>query len=926
MEGDMDENVRERRLEFKSCFIHFKDVSQSLMQISQVGFKKLISCRKRWVALEGEKTNLCRESCELFSDEEVANYFENDRGSNVSGESQFIVNMHENCYKRICDENKIQKAEEKFKLTTASAITSTASTEEVPRKSTRLEIRRDIIPTKRRNGNVLAVQCIICKKATDKFVWKLGKRKRMPLVSCETEDAGLLREAATRKKDEKILLQIREHKEIKYMTYFYKKFLETVKEIENVDASSFRRFRLKQRLTKLYPQLVFHTPKIRNESEIVYVENLSSKDLVDDYMLNKGSDNEIDENDCDYDVECEKGNVKGKSFDDPAVNEVQILYHAAMLLKNKVNKFSLDTPWPPLAADITEENVKKIVQPILFNMLAWICGFSDDPQLDDYVSVKDSQYFKIMSLAQDLLFISSDGKKPTPKSISLAMALRQLTGSSTVLKLVNNFGHSMSHRYVLRHETALAELNVSSQGTLPPGFSRNECTTLAWDNDDFCEETKTGKGTTHITGGIILQRENSNDKEAEPVRENMSRSSLLNLEPEEIEPYVLGRKVTVNLKKALNGISVDELFYMPKQDAARKLDFSFVLCRDFQNELLLPNWTGFNTLLQAKEIPVVSKIGYLPIINASPTKFSTINAILQRSTQIANKLCVPYVCLVFDEAVYAKIQQVRWKNEAYLSRFITRLGEFHMATSFCSAIAKLFKDAGLRDLLVESELVAEGSINGVLNGKHYNRSVRAHKTLYEAFTRLLFAMYLDSLPTKSQEEILTLIECMADAYPDEEFKDYVLSPQLEFFQNKFNIYVKEKSQTNKTMTLWMVYMEMVQTLLVFIRATRENDWELHLSAVRSMLPWFFAADRFNYARYGSIYWLEMISINETHPDALPGIKANWTCQRQGRYGFSSIACDQVMEQTFNRDSKTKGGLTGFTLNKSAVQRWILAQS
>ena len=32
-----------------------------------------------------------------------------------------------------------------------------------------------------------------------------------------------------------------------------------------------------------------------------------------------------------------------------------------------------------------------------------------------------------------------------------------------------------------------------------------------------------------------------------------------------------------------------------------------------------------------------------------------------------------------------------------------------------------------------------------------------------------------------------------------------------------------------------------------------------------------------------------------------------------------------MEQTFNRDSKTKVGITGFKLNRSAVQRWILSQ-
>ena len=52
--------------------------------------------------------------------------------------------------------------------------------------------------------------------------------------------------------------------------------------------------------------------------------------------------------------------------------------------------------------------------------------------------------------------------------------------------------------------------------------------------------------------------------------------------------------------------------------------------------------------------------------------------------------------LVFDEAVYAKIQHIRWMDSAYKSRFIVRLGEFHTIMSFCSAIAKRFQDAGLQ--------------------------------------------------------------------------------------------------------------------------------------------------------------------------------------------------------------------------------------
>lgn len=54
----------------------------------------------------------------------------------------------------------------------------------------------------------------------------------------------------------------------------------------------------------------------------------------------------------------------------------------------------------------------------------------------------------------------------------------------------------------------------------------------------------------------------------------------------------------------------------------------------------------------------------------------------------------------------------------------------------------------------------------------------------------------------------------------------------------FNVFTKTKSASNRTMVYWLLYIEMVQVLLLFIRATRENDWQLHLSAVRSMLPWF----------------------------------------------------------------------------------------
>jgi hypothetical protein len=38
------------------------------------------------------------------------------------------------------------------------------------------------------------------------------------------------------------------------------------------------------------------------------------------------------------------------------------------------------------------------------------------------------------------------------------------------------------------------------------------------------------------------------------------------------------------------------------------------------------------------------------------------------------------------------------------------------------------------------------------------------------------------------------------------------------------------------------------SLLEFVRATRVGDFNLHLAAVRHMLPWYFAYDRQNHSR------------------------------------------------------------------------------
>ena len=339
---------------------------------------------------------------------------------------------------------------------------------------------------------------------------------------------------------------------------------------------------------------------------------------------------------------------------------------------------------------------------------------------------------------------------------------------------------------------------------------------------------------------------------------------------------------------------------------------------------VLPGWTGFNTLIHRGALPPPTNIGYLPVIDSSPTELGTVETILKRSTEIANKLELQEIVLVFDQAIYAKAQEIRWKNETYKERLTVRMGEFHTCMAFLSCIGKRFGDAGLQDILIEADVIAAGSVGGVVTGHHYNRSIRSHKLLCEALHRLRWQAYHETLPQDCLETALKVTADLQRAFPEEEFQAIIKSQEFNTILEGYEHF--HKQQESKTFQFWNSYIKMVEDLLCFIRATRDANWGLHLSSLRIMLPWFFSYDRINYSRYISAYWLEMNILNDTHPRIYSQVQAgDFVAQRQQEYAFTCTACDQVIEQTANRDSKTKGGLTGFSLNKGAVHRWTLTQ-
>ena len=464
-------------------------------------------------------------------------------------------------------------------------------------------------------------------------------------------------------------------------------FDKTVARVENLDASSYKTFRLKKKLQNTFPQLVFHSPKARSRSEIVFAKCLDTGKVAETFMLQEQLSETSDSED-----ETENRNATSANHR----SSLKEMYFSALSLREIFRDCTAKrwyTTWPPVAADINVANVKKLIPPVIFNFFAWVLGFSDDPEESKYVNLEDDRNLKLFSVCQDLLYIFNSGKTQTPKSLALAMAVRQISGCSNLITLLNGFGHCVSLSSTMAYDTALAQLSLNASNVIPKGFIAEHHVNVVYDNIDFGEEA--GK-QTHVTNGIIIQeitsRNNDNNEETTVIKKTQRSLKVPDIT---LKPYSIGVKTTPVFDIP---DSIEDYGENAKTKISLKTDLAYVLVKMFNDyeESPLPGWTGFNTMLYEAEIPKESRIGYLPVIDNSPTEYSTINAILENGVNIANALQLDHIVMVFDEAVYSKVQQVRWKNELFYNKLIVRLGEFHTIMSFLSAISRLFEDAGLK--------------------------------------------------------------------------------------------------------------------------------------------------------------------------------------------------------------------------------------
>ena len=110
---------------------------------------------------------------------------------------------------------------------------------------------------------------------------------------------------------------------------------------------------------------------------------------------------------------------------------------------------------------------------------------------------------------------------------------------------------------------------------------------------------------------------------------------------------------------------------------------------------------------------------FLERIMESPTKNRTVVETMKKRINVAEKCNQKYAIVTYDLTIALKAQQIQATESPTFDRLFIMFGDFHLELAFYGAQEAYLDERGVENVLVESEVLAEGSLSGLIEGKSY---------------------------------------------------------------------------------------------------------------------------------------------------------------------------------------------------------------
>ena len=531
------------------------------------------------------------------------------------------------------------------------------------------------------------------------------------------------------------------------------------------------------------------------------------------------------------------------------------------------------------------------------------------------------------------MFATTRGTLKPAKHLCLGLGLKSMTGSKKIINILNKFGHCVSYNIAEELETELA-MTVKDKGCVTPegimqmpGLS----TAVAWDNFDENTETLSGSGTLHDTVGICYQNvveQTSTEDEASNTTEQDGTTAMIarrtrkrrsfEADDDQIEPYRKKPRIKTFDYRIRSSV-------VPISFQTAQRDKTWIISHYlFDN---IPMWGGWNSQITEDSLPQ-QRIGYMENLSLPPTRLDVVAKTLALSQEVAKECNETHAVVHYDLAIAKPAMQIQAEEKPKFDNIFICFGPFHVQLAFFGALGYILDGSGGPYILTENDVLAPGSLNGFISGKHFNRCKQLHPLLSCAFGVLHFESFLaqhgdvpnallDSLKELKESPTAQVMEIL------ETSQEYItFMEQYEEFSND-----TRSGKHGKTAMYWTMYIDLVELYLLFTRACHTNDLSLFIYCLGMMCPIFFAACRPNYARWMVRYHLNLLNMDITHPGVRQMLENGGLSIKRTAKSFARNPVDLTLEQTINADAAScLTGISAFSRSTDARKRWMITRS
>ena len=523
--------------------------------------------------------------------------------------------------------------------------------------------------------------------------------------------------------------------------------------------------------------------------------------------------------------------------------------------------------------------------------------------------------------------------------LAVALKVHASTRSRSLIQYLHRNGHCVSYGRLMVLEAELAKSVMKNMASdkgiyIPPKLIKSVPVFYAVDNIDFDEDTADGKHTLH--GTVLVAFQALTTTAENPVVQTTDQSSTVNYQATAIPPdsYLRHLRGSVVPKGSSKYKDYSCNNFADVEEKYHEVDTVWLTSRCIarQSDLVLkqpiPLWAGYNSLVTSDDRPITT-VQTLPLLKSPANEYNTLIDVLQHAQQITtsvmgvNKKTV----ITFDMDLYIRVIKLQSLRPDLYSNYVFRVGEFHTVLCSLRAIGSYIENSGIDDAWVESDVYGPTTCRQILEGKHMKRALDAHVTTVQVLFDLTMELFSADHAAVCEQLYKLRDELLEDGV-DKQFLriKHIHTTMTEFLKlnmsPKFEAFVTQRKGRSSMFSFFWSYMELVETLLNFIRASRQGLWLLHLSSLEKLCGVFFCQNRLKYAQYIPEYIAKMQQLETTDPFIWHEFMEGNFCVKKSSVAFSSIGVDHAIEHV-NRSMKVMGGIRGITQKPAALSRFFL---